>query len=58
MGTRDDFRTVMGLIFAGRLGPVIDRVLPFTEEGVREGHRLLENGAVFGKIVFQMDGER
>ncbi|WP_448594665.1 zinc-binding dehydrogenase [Thermoflexus hugenholtzii] len=58
MGTRDDFRTVMGLVLAGRLRPVIDRVLPFTEEGVREGHRLLESGAVFGKIVFRMDEGR
>jgi hypothetical protein len=37
---------------------VIDRVLPFTEEGVREGHRLLESGVVFGKIVFRMDEGR
>lgn len=55
MGTQGDFRTVMGLVFAGRLRPVIDRVLPLTVEGVREGHRLLEAGAVFGKIVFRVD---
>ncbi len=55
MGTQHDFRTVMGLVFAGRLRPVIDRVLPLTQEGAREGHRLLEAGAVFGKIVFQVD---
>ncbi|MCS6963662.1 zinc-binding dehydrogenase [Thermoflexus sp.] len=55
MGTQHDFRTVMGLIFAGRLRPVIDRVLPLTPAGAREGHRLLESGAVFGKIVFQVD---
>ncbi len=55
MGTQGDFRTVMGLIFAGRLRPVIDRTLPLTVEGAREGHRLLESGTVFGKIVFQVD---
>lgn len=58
MGTQHDFRTVMGLIFAGRLRPVIDRVLPLTQEGAREGHRLLESGAVFGKIVFRVDAIR
>jgi NADPH:quinone reductase-like Zn-dependent oxidoreductase len=51
LGTRSDFRQVMGLIFAGRLAPVVDRVLPLNE--IRAAHDLLESGNVFGKLVLR-----
>jgi len=40
---------VWPLIEAGRVRPVVDRVLPLAE--APEAHRLLENGSHFGKIV-------
>lgn len=49
MGTHQDFHGVMDLIWAGRLQPVIDRVLPLSE-GI-EAFELLERGDKFGKIV-------
>jgi NADPH:quinone reductase-like Zn-dependent oxidoreductase len=52
MGTTADFRAVMGLVFDGRLKPVIGATLPLAE--IREGHRLLEEGDVFGKIVLEL----
>lgn len=49
MSSRAEFERVMGLVFAGKLRPVIDRVLPL--ERAREAHELLERGEVFGKLV-------
>lgn len=49
MAPQRDFRTVMGLVFAGRLKPVIDRALPLREAA--EAHRLLEGGQAFGKLI-------
>jgi NADPH:quinone reductase-like Zn-dependent oxidoreductase len=40
---------IVSLVAAGRLHPVVDRVLPLAE--VALGHRLLESRAVFGKVV-------
>ena len=51
MGSRHDFREVMSLIFAGKLEPVIDRVMPLAEG--RRAHELLERGEQFGKIVLE-----
>lgn len=51
MGNRQDFRDVGRLIAAGELAPEIDEVLPL--EDVAEGHRLLEDRAVFGKVVIR-----
>ncbi len=48
---REDLATVLALVQSGALHPVIDRVLPLTE--VAEGHRLIEERAVIGKIVIQ-----
>jgi len=48
-GTRADLAAVLHLVAAGRLAPVIDRVLPLTEVG--EGQRLLEERAAFGKVI-------
>lgn len=52
MGPTADFVTVMRLMFAGKLKPVIGATLPLS--AIREGHRLLEEGAVFGKVVLEL----
>jgi NADPH:quinone reductase-like Zn-dependent oxidoreductase len=49
MSTRAEYGQVMGLIFAGRLKPVIDRVFPLAE--IQAAHEHLERGDVMGKIV-------
>lgn len=49
MGSRSEVHEVLRLLGRGDLAPVIDRVLPMSE--VREGHRLLEARAAFGKVV-------
>ena len=49
MAPPDEFRTVMGLLFEGRLQPVVGQVLPL--EAAADAQRLLESGEVFGKIV-------
>jgi NADPH:quinone reductase-like Zn-dependent oxidoreductase len=49
MGTSADYETVMGLIFNGRLRPVIDSIYPLNE-GVAALRRL-EEGDVVGKLV-------
>jgi NADPH:quinone reductase-like Zn-dependent oxidoreductase len=40
---------LMGLFAAGRLRPVVDRVVPLAE--IAAAHKLLESRAVFGKLV-------
>ena len=52
MGSQAEFNTVMRLVFQGRLKPVVDRVLPLKE--IQAGHRLLEEGQQFGKIVLSV----
>lgn len=49
MSTLSEFATVMGLVFAGRLRPVIDSTFPLAD--VRAAHERLEQGEVFGKVV-------
>ena len=49
LGTKADMLTVFGHLARGSLRPVIDRTLPLAD--CAEGHRLLEDRAVFGKIV-------
>jgi len=49
MGTSADYETVMGLIFNGRLRPVIDSIYPLSD-GVAALRRLAE-GDVVGKLV-------
>ncbi len=49
MGSRASLFTIFRHLEAGRLRPVVDRVLPL--DRIREAHRLLEERSVFGKIV-------
>lgn len=49
LGTKGDMLTVVGHLARGSLRPVIDRTLPVAE--CAEGHRLLEDRTVFGKVV-------
>ena len=49
MGGLGEMRAVWGHICAGRLKPIVAEVLPL--EDVGRGHELLENRAVFGKVV-------
>ena len=49
MSTQADFRTVMGLIFEGKLKAVIDRVMPLAE--ARAAQEILERGENIGKVV-------
>jgi NADPH:quinone reductase-like Zn-dependent oxidoreductase len=53
MGSRDDFATVMPLVFAGKLRAVIDRILPLAQ--AREAQAILERGENFGKIVLRVN---
>lgn len=52
MGSRREYEQVMGLIFAGRLEPIVDSVFPLAQ-GV-EALRRLEAGDVMGKLVLQI----
>lgn len=49
MGSRAEFDRVMDLVAAGRLSPVVDRVLPL--ERAADAFGALEAGELFGKIV-------
>ena len=51
MASYAEFAEVMRLVFAGRLHPVVDRVLPLSEG--RAAQSILEAGEQFGKIVLE-----
>ncbi|MBC8163246.1 MAG: zinc-binding dehydrogenase [Roseiflexaceae bacterium] len=55
MANYAEFDAVMGLVFSGKLRPVVDRVLRL-DDGI-EAQRLLESGEQFGKIVLEVAGE-
>ena len=52
MGTRQDFATVMDLVFDGKLKPVLDRSFPLSE--ARQAQEWLESGAQMGKVTLEM----
>jgi NADPH:quinone reductase-like Zn-dependent oxidoreductase len=52
MGSPAEFRHVLGLLAAGVILPVIDRIYPLTEAG--EAQRHLETRRQFGKILLQV----
>ncbi len=49
MGSHQDFRDVIGLLWTGKLKPVIDRVMPLSEG--RQAYEMMEKGEHLGKIV-------
>lgn len=49
MASRSEFEDMLRVVFAGRIRPVIDRVMPLDE--ARAAHERLEAGGQFGKIV-------
>jgi NADPH:quinone reductase-like Zn-dependent oxidoreductase len=52
MGTKPELLTVMKLVAAGRLRPVVDRVFPLAEAAA--AHAYLESSAQFGKVVLKV----
>lgn len=52
MGTKSELYTVMKLVAAGRLRPVVDRVYPLAEAAA--AHTYLESSAQFGKVVLSV----
>ena len=51
MGSLAELHEIMKHVEAGRLVPVVDRVLPLRD--VAEGHRVLEAREAFGKVVLE-----
>lgn len=51
MSNREEFESVMKLVFAGAIGPVIDSV--YALEGAASAHERLEAGGQFGKILIR-----
>ncbi len=51
MGTHQDFREVTSLLWAGKLKPVIHRIMPLKEG--RRAFEIMEKGDQFGKIVLE-----
>ena len=49
MGSHQDFRDVLNLLWAGKIKPVIHRVMPLSEG--QEAYKMMAAGAHFGKIV-------
>ena len=46
---------MLGLLASGELDVIVQQTLPLTEQGVRQGHRLLEARGTVGKILFSID---
>ena len=53
MGTKSELQTVMKLVAAGRLKPVVDRVFPLAEAAA--AHAYLEASSQFGKVVLRVE---
>jgi NADPH:quinone reductase-like Zn-dependent oxidoreductase len=53
MGSKGSLFRILEYVKAGKLKPIVDRVLPLWE--AREAHRALEAREAFGKIVLEVD---
>jgi NADPH:quinone reductase-like Zn-dependent oxidoreductase len=49
MGTHQDFKDIIALLWSGKLKPVIDRVMPLSEG--RKAYEIMREGGQLGKIV-------
>lgn len=52
MGVKSELHTIMKLVAAGRLKPVVDRIFSLAEAAA--AHQYLEAGAQFGKVVLKV----
>jgi NADPH:quinone reductase-like Zn-dependent oxidoreductase len=52
MGVKSELHTIMKLVSAERLKPVVDRIFPLEETGA--AHKYLESGQQFGKVVLKV----
>jgi len=52
MGTKSELQTVMKLVAAGKLKPIVDRVFPLAEAAA--AHTYLESSSQFGKVVLKV----
>jgi NADPH:quinone reductase-like Zn-dependent oxidoreductase len=53
MGPKGSLYRILDHVKAGRLKPVVDRVLPLWD--AQEAHRVLESREAFGKVVLEVD---
>jgi NADPH:quinone reductase-like Zn-dependent oxidoreductase len=53
MGPKGDLFRILALVEAGKLKPVVDRVLPLWS--APEAHRILEERKAFGKVVLEVE---
>ena len=51
MGTPQEFREVMRLVFDGVFDPVIQEIMPLKDAS--RAHEILEKGEIFGKLVLE-----
>ena len=52
MGTKSELHTVLKLVAAGRLEPIVDRIFPLAEAAA--AHAYLESSSQFGKVVLRV----
>ncbi len=53
MGTLNDFKTVMGLVFEGKLKAVVDKTFSLKDAGAAQ--QRLESGKQLGKVTLEID---
>ena len=51
MGSRDELRTALKLVWNGTIRPTVDRILPLSK--AQEAHEILEKGEQMGKLVLK-----